>query len=100
MSMPGSSTNDLHIHNFHVDMPNFLSFYHNQYMVVVDRQQAQPVEAIHKHDHPNEDNHIWARRQMAESTRFKISITFAHYSICTYTSSIIFVHWLGRCGLA
>jgi hypothetical protein len=70
MNIFRASKNDLHIDNLHVNMPNFLLFDYNQYMVVVDSQLVEPVEPICKHDHPNEDNHILARRKMAERTRF------------------------------
>ncbi len=50
--------NDSHIDNLLVNMPNFLLFVCNQYMVLVVSHRIQLVELIYKHDHPNEDNHI------------------------------------------
>jgi len=85
MNIFRASTNDLHIDNLHVNMPNFLLFDYNQYMVVVDSQLVEPIELIYKPDHPNEDNHILVRRQMAERTRCKIYIIFDRYRIFLLT---------------
>ncbi len=59
------STNDSHIDNLHVNMTNFLLFRHNQYMVLVVFHHLETGELINKLYHPNEDNHILARWQMA-----------------------------------